>query len=70
MIGGDSGRAASEVTLDNWQTAPQLAWSFQHIADIFPTAVISRGTGPVAHLPAHRTHIDGGGIDAPKAAGK
>ena len=57
MIGGDSGRAASGVTLDNWQTAPQLAWSFQHIADIFPTAVISRGTGPVAHLPAHRTAI-------------
>jgi CubicO group peptidase (beta-lactamase class C family) len=38
--------------LDNWQTAPHLAWSFQHIADLFPTATISRGAGPVADLPA------------------
>jgi CubicO group peptidase (beta-lactamase class C family) len=41
------------VTLDTWQTAPHLAWTFQHIADILPTAVISRGQGPVAELP-HR----------------
>jgi hypothetical protein len=41
------------VTLDNWQTAPHLAWTFQHIADILPTATISRGFGPVAQLP-HR----------------
>lgn len=57
MIGGGPGRSASAVTLDNWQTAPQLAWSFQHIADLFPTATISRGSGPVAHLPAHRSAI-------------
>ena len=51
MIGSDPGRAVHGVTLDNWQTAPHLAWTFQHIADILPTATISRGTGPVAHLP-------------------
>ncbi len=38
------------VTLENWQTAPQLHWAFQHIEDLFPTAVISRGVGPVAPL--------------------
>ena len=27
-------------------------WSFQHVEDFVPTAVISRGTGPVAALPA------------------
>ncbi|HEX3284000.1 MAG TPA: serine hydrolase [Mycobacterium sp.] len=53
MIGGDAGRPPSSVTLDNWQTAPLLAWSFQHIADLFPTATISRGSGPVADLPTH-----------------
>ena len=53
MIGGDAGRPPGNLTLDNWQTAPQLAWSFQHIADLFPTATISRGSGPVADLPAH-----------------
>ncbi|RNI24932.1 class C beta-lactamase-related serine hydrolase [Flexivirga caeni] len=40
----------SQVTLDNWQIAPQLHWSMQHIEDLFPTAAISRGTGPVAAL--------------------
>jgi CubicO group peptidase (beta-lactamase class C family) len=50
VIGEDAGRPASGVTLDNWQTAPQLAWSFQHVEDLFPVAVISRGTGPVGTL--------------------
>ena len=50
MIGGDSGRPPSAITLDNWQSAPHLVWSFQHVADLFPTATISRGTGPVAVL--------------------
>ena len=39
-------RVPSDVTLDNWQSAAQLHWSFQHIADFLPTAAISRGTGP------------------------
>lgn len=50
MIGHDPARPATGVTLDNWQTSPQLAWSFQHIADLFPTATIARGSGPVADL--------------------
>ncbi len=50
MIGGDPGRVPSDLTLDNWQTASHLHWTFQHIADFLPTAVISRGTGPVAEL--------------------
>jgi len=52
VIGENTSRPASGVTLDNWQTAPQLAWSFQHIEDLFPTATISRGGGPVHLLPA------------------
>ncbi|MGB3481754.1 MAG: serine hydrolase [Mycobacterium sp.] len=51
MIGGDPGRVPSGLTLDNWQSAPQLHWTFQHIADFLPVATISRGTGPVAELP-------------------
>ena len=50
MLGSDSGRVPSGVTLDNWQAAPHLHWSFQHVADIVPTAAISRGSGPVAAL--------------------
>ncbi len=52
MIGGDPGRVPSQVTLEGWQSAEQAHWAFQHIADFLPTAVISRGTGPVADLPS------------------
>ncbi len=50
VTGEDTTRPQAGVTLDNWQTAPQLPWSFQHIEDLFPTAVIDRGSGPVATL--------------------
>ena len=59
MLGSDSGRVPSGVTLDNWQAAPHLHWSFQHVADIVPTAVISRGTGPVAPFAATDSSVDG-----------
>src|SRR5262245_13977617 len=49
-LGGDPGRVRSDVTLENWQSAAQVHWTFQHIADFLPTAVISRGAGPVAGL--------------------
>ena len=51
MLASDPGRVPSELTLDNWQSAEQLHWTFQHIADFLPTAAISRGDGPVAELP-------------------
>jgi CubicO group peptidase (beta-lactamase class C family) len=35
-------------TLEGWQTAPQLRWSFQHIADVFPTAPIPRSSNSAA----------------------
>ena len=52
VLGGDTGRVPSDVTLDNWQSAAQLHWTFQHVADFLPTATISRGNGPVAELPS------------------
>ncbi|MDP7723730.1 serine hydrolase [Mycobacterium sp. TY814] len=39
------------IALDNWLAPPYAKWSFQHVEDFVPTAVISRGTGPVAELP-------------------
>ena len=45
MIGSGSSRPPFPVTLDNWQTAGQLEWTFQHMAEIFPTVPISRGSG-------------------------
>ena len=52
MIGGEPGRVPAGISLDNWLSAPYSQWSFQHVEDFVPTAVISRGTGPAAALPA------------------
>lgn len=47
----------ADISLDNWLSAPYAHWSFQHIEDFVPTALISRGTGPVAELPAANAPI-------------
>ena len=52
MIGGEPGCVPAGFSLDNWLSAPYSHWSFQHVEDFVPTAVISRGTGPAAALPA------------------
>ena len=40
------------ISLDNWLSEPYSQWSFQHVEDFVPTAVISRGSAPAAALPA------------------
>ncbi|MEZ0054258.1 CubicO group peptidase (beta-lactamase class C family) [Mycobacterium sp. MAA66] len=65
MLGGDPGRAPSEVSLDDWQSAPKLHWAFQHVAEFLPTATISRGAGPVAQLPAAPADIAGIAVTLP-----
>jgi hypothetical protein len=50
VIGSTSSRPPFPVTLDNWQTADQVGWTFCHIAELFPTASISRGSEPAAPL--------------------
>jgi CubicO group peptidase (beta-lactamase class C family) len=40
------------ISLDNWLSEPYAHWAFQHVEEFVPTAVISRGTGPVSDLPA------------------
>jgi CubicO group peptidase (beta-lactamase class C family) len=52
VLGGNPGRVPTDVTLENWQSASHLHWTFQHVAEFLPVAVISRGTGPVAALPS------------------
>jgi len=39
------------VTLDNWQSEGQLNWTFQHMAEIFPTVPIHRAPGHAPQLP-------------------
>jgi CubicO group peptidase (beta-lactamase class C family) len=45
-------RAPAGISLENWLSAPYSQWSFQHVEDFVPTAVISRSAGPAAALPA------------------
>jgi CubicO group peptidase (beta-lactamase class C family) len=49
---GEPGRVPAGISLENWLSEPYSRWSFQHVEDFVPTAVISRGTGPTAALPA------------------
>ncbi|WP_099021984.1 serine hydrolase domain-containing protein [Mycolicibacterium palauense] len=59
MSGGERDRVPPGISLGNWQSAPYAHWSFQHVEDFVPTAVISRGSGPVAALPAAAVPIAG-----------
>jgi CubicO group peptidase (beta-lactamase class C family) len=65
VIGSTASRPPFPVTLDNWQTADQVGWTFCHIAEIFPTAMTSRGSGPAARLARRITPLaDLGCLDA------
>jgi CubicO group peptidase (beta-lactamase class C family) len=57
---------AQTVPMAEWDRAPWNRWSFQHVRDILATAVISRGGGPVSHLPRNERSLDAlsvGGAD-------
>jgi CubicO group peptidase (beta-lactamase class C family) len=38
------------ISLDNWLSPPYSRWSFQHVEDFVPTALIARGIGPAVTL--------------------
>ena len=44
--------APAGISLENWLSEPYSRWSFQHVEEFVSTALISRGTGPIAELPA------------------
>jgi len=54
---GEPSRVPPGIALDNWMSAPYAHWSFQHVEDFVPTAMIPRGTGPVAALPTARAPV-------------
>lgn len=58
MSGMDSKGCPAGIDLSNWQSAENLRWTFQHVADFLPTAAISRGFGPVAVLPSVPSTVD------------
>lgn len=68
MLGADPGRTPSAISLANWQSAPHLHWSFQHVAELLPTATISRGAGPVAPLPAAYSDVAAIAVTLPDGA--
>ena len=68
MIGSGPARPPFPVTLDNWQSAGQLTWTFQHMAEIFPTTPISRGPGPAPGLPRIAYEPDGLPVHTPDGA--
>ncbi len=54
---------AQHVTLANWQDGPYNRWGFQHAAELVPSAIVSRGDGPVLPLEAAPEDLDGLSLD-------
>jgi len=54
----DTMAAVSQVPRSDWDRAPWNRWSFQHVREILPTAVISRGTGGARELPRRPAGLD------------
>ena len=54
LMQGSPPPAGRQVTLANWQDGPYNRWGFQHVGELVPSAVVSRGEAgvPVLSLPA------------------
>ena len=47
-----------QVPLDSWQIGPHNRWAYQHVDELVPTVVVSRGDGPVRELPSRPARLD------------
>lgn len=56
------------VPFVDWDRAPWNRWTFQNIRQVLPTTEISRGDGPVWHLP--EAHADLEGLPVPLDSGR
>jgi CubicO group peptidase (beta-lactamase class C family) len=45
--------------LESWQVGPWNRWSYQHVGEVVPTVVVSRGAGPVWEFEEHEARLDG-----------
>lgn len=59
MRTADPSRPSVPVTVENWQAPDRVRWSFQHMAELFPTHDILRGSGPEAVLPSAPAELEG-----------
>jgi len=53
--------------MSDWDRAPSNRWSFQHVREILPTAVIARGAGPAREFARRELALEGlavSGLDA------
>ncbi|MCV6966771.1 hydrolase [Mycobacterium intermedium] len=60
--GVSGGGVPAGFSLGNWLSAPYARWAFQHVEDFMPTAVIPRGSGPVAGLSAASAPVSDVGV--------
>ena len=52
--------AALKPPLDAWQVGPGNRWAYQHVDEMVPTVVVSRGDGAVLDLPQRPLDLDVG----------
>ena len=50
LMAGSPPDASQLVTVASWQEGPRNRWAFQHVSELVPSAVVSRGSGPVLPL--------------------
>ena len=48
---------------DHWEEGPNNRWAYQHVRELIPTALISRGAGPVWRLPRRERDLSGVRVD-------
>jgi CubicO group peptidase (beta-lactamase class C family) len=65
MMEGLPPGAGELVTLENWNRPPHLRWGFLHVREVVPTALISRGDGPVLELEHDPREVYGVRFEAP-----
>ncbi len=46
------------ITLDNWDRPPFNRWAFQHVREILPTTMVSKGNGPAWKLERNEQNFD------------
>ena len=64
LMSGSPPDPSQLVTTASWQEGPKNRWAFQHVSELIPSAVVSRGAGPVlpldpAPLDLSRTRLEG-----------
>ena len=58
LMAGSPPTGERAVSVKSWQEGPHNRWAFQHVTELVPAAVLSRGAGPALDLRSSHTDLD------------